>query len=180
MTAERNNNTDNGDKKNASVLRDLICVIKVNKKTGLMLAHEGQTFYFCNRRCMEKFASENDISKEKVESAQPSKRAPVYRNKTFIVSWILIAAAALSYAFPLLSPFRKSLLAYVEKIWWAVFLGLLLGGVIDHYIPREYISHILARPKRRTIFYSVIIGFLMSACSRGILELSIQLYKKGA
>jgi uncharacterized membrane protein YraQ (UPF0718 family)/YHS domain-containing protein len=180
MTAERNNNTDNGYKKNADVPRDPICGMKVNKKTGLKLAHEGQTFYFCSGRCMEKFASENNISEEKVESAQPSKRVPVYRNKTFIVSSILIAAAALSYAFPLLSPFKESLLAYVEKIWWAVLLGLLLGGIIDHYIPREYISHILARPKRRTIFYSVIIGFLMSACSHGILALSIQLYKKGA
>jgi hypothetical protein len=39
---------------------------------------------------------------------------------------------------------------------------------------------ILARPKKRTIFYSVILGFFMSFCSHGILALSIQLHKKGA
>jgi len=69
---------------------------------------------------------------------------------------------------------------YFKRIWWAVFLGLLLGGVIDHFIPREYISHILARPGKKTILHSVILGFFMSACSHGILALSIQLHKKGA
>jgi uncharacterized membrane protein YraQ (UPF0718 family) len=69
---------------------------------------------------------------------------------------------------------------YVRKIWWAILLGLLLGGAIDHFVPREYISHILAKPKKRTIFYSVILGFFMSACSHGILALSIELHKKGA
>jgi hypothetical protein len=179
MAAEGKSKTYNQNRKNSGTARDPICGMQVNRKTGLKLGHEGQRYYFCGRRCMEKFASENDIPEEQVESAQPSERAPIYRNKTFAVSSILIAAA-LSYVFPLLSPFRESLLAYVKMVWWAILLGLLLGGAIDHYVPREYISHILARPKRRTIFYSVIIGFLMSACSHGILALSIQLYKKGA
>jgi len=69
---------------------------------------------------------------------------------------------------------------YIHKIWWAMLLGFMLGGIINHFIPREYVSHILARPKKRTIFYSVLIGFFMSACSHGILALSIQLHKKGA
>jgi len=59
-------------------------------------------------------------------------------------------------------------------------LGFILGGVIDHFVPREYISHILARPNKRTILYSSLLGFLMSACSHGILALSIELHKKGA
>src|SRR6185295_16754588 len=46
--------------------------------------------------------------------------------------------------------------------------------------PREYISRVLARPKKRTIFHSVFLGFFMSICNHGILALSIQLYKKGA
>lgn len=59
-------------------------------------------------------------------------------------------------------------------------MGLALGGVIDYFIPREYVTHILAKPKKRTIFYSVVLGFFMSACSHGILALSIELHKKGA
>ena len=69
---------------------------------------------------------------------------------------------------------------YVRMLWWAVALGLLIGGIIDAYIPREYISHIMSKKKKRTIFYSVLLGFLMSTCSHGILAISMQLYKKGA
>jgi hypothetical protein len=77
-------------------------------------------------------------------------------------------------------PFRSAFLTYVEKIWWAVALGLVLGGVIDYYVPREYISKILSRKSPMTIINAVFLGFLMSACSHGILALSIQLHKKGA
>lgn len=69
---------------------------------------------------------------------------------------------------------------YFKTIWWAVALGFLLGGLIDHYVPQEYISKMLASKKASTIFNSVFLGFLMSACSHGILALSIQLHKKGA
>ena len=85
-----------------------------------------------------------------------------------------------SYFLPVLEPFRKSLFIYIHKIWWAILLGLILGGIIDHFVPREYISHILSRPRRQTIFYAVTLGFFMSACSHGILALSIELHKKGA
>ncbi|GAF96680.1 unnamed protein product, partial [marine sediment metagenome] len=73
-----------------------------------------------------------------------------------------------------------SLFAYFKLIWWAILLGLVLGGVIDYYVPREHISFILAKPEKRTIFYSVVLGFFMSACSHGILALAIELHKKGA
>jgi uncharacterized membrane protein YraQ (UPF0718 family) len=59
-------------------------------------------------------------------------------------------------------------------------LGLFLGGIIDYYVPREYISKILSRKRPSTIFNAVFLGFLMSACSHGILALSMQLHKKGA
>ncbi len=93
--------------------------------------------------------------------------------KIFIVTAILGVLC-------ILEPFRLQFFMYAHRIWWAVLLGLFLGGIIDHFIPRKYISHILASPKKRTIFYSVILGFFMSACSHGILALSIQLHKKGA
>ena len=65
-------------------------------------------------------------------------------------------------------------------IWLAVIIGLLIGGLIDYFVPEEYITKYLAQHKKRTIFYSVGLGFLMSACSHGILAISMELYKKGA
>jgi len=108
------------------------------------------------------------------------KKTKWYKNKVVIVAFILGGISAASYFLPILVPFRMSFFMYLKRIWWAILIGLFLGGVIDHFIPKEYISHILARPKKRTIFYSVILGFFMSACSHGILALSIELHKKGA
>jgi uncharacterized membrane protein YraQ (UPF0718 family) len=103
-----------------------------------------------------------------------------FKNKALLAAFVLVSLCALSYIFPLLKPFKESFLMYLRKIWWAVLLGFILGGIIDHFVPREYISHILAKPNKHTILYAGLLGFLMSACSHGILALSIELHKKGA
>ncbi len=104
----------------------------------------------------------------------------LFKNKLFLITIFILGLVFLSYLFPQLEAFRKVLFQYFKSIWWAVALGLFLGGIIDYYIPGEYISKILAKKSGRTIFNAVFLGFLMSACSHGILALSIQLHKKGA
>jgi len=160
--------------------KDPICGMTVNEKRALSLTHGAQTHYFCSRHCLEKFAKAYKVSEEEIQACAVTPEIPFYRNKTFIVASILIGIVALSYIIPVLVPFRKSLFVYFKTIWWAILLGFFLGGIIDYYIPREYISYMLSKPKKRTIFYSVILGFFMSACSHGILALAIQLHKKGA
>lgn len=106
--------------------------------------------------------------------------SPFYKNKSFIVAAVLASLILLSYVLPVLEPFRKSFYNYAKIVWWAVLLGFFLGGLIDYYIPREYVSSLLAKKGKRAIVNSVILGFFMTACSHGILALSIQLHKKGA
>ncbi len=103
-----------------------------------------------------------------------------FKSKIFLVSAFTLGLVILSYYFTPLESFRGILFHYIKSIWWAVLLGFLLGGIIEHYVPREYISKVLAGKSRRTILNAVALGFLMSACSHGILALSIQLHKKGA
>lgn len=69
---------------------------------------------------------------------------------------------------------------YVRIIFWPVALGLVIGGMIDRYVPKEYVSRLLARPRKRTVLYAAGLGLLASACSHGILALSMELHKKGA
>lgn len=59
-------------------------------------------------------------------------------------------------------------------------MGLLIGGLIDYFVPEEFIFKYLGQRKKRSLLYALLAGFLMSACSHGILAISIQLYKKGA
>ncbi|MGB2705512.1 MAG: permease [Candidatus Omnitrophota bacterium] len=160
--------------------KDPVCGMSVDEKTALKLTKDGQTHFFCSEHCLKKFAKEHKVSEKEIATCLVQPKMPFYRNKTFIVSAILALLVLLSYVFSFLVPFRKTLFLYFKTIWWAILLGFFLGGIIDYYVPREHISFILAKPKKRTIFYSVILGFFMSACSHGILALSIELHKKGA
>ena len=160
--------------------KDPICGMPVNEKTGLKLVTGGKTYFFCSEHCLKKFAKGHSVSEKEIATCLVHPKAPFYKNKSLIVSAVLALLVLLSYILPILEPFRRTLLLYFKTIWWAILLGFFLGGIIDYYIPREYISHILAKPKKRTIFYSVILGFFMSACSHGILALSMELHKKGA
>ncbi len=97
--------------------------------------------------------------------------------------WLVVAllvVLALSYHVSFLEPFRHVLAGYARMLFGPLVLGLLIGGVIDYYVPREYVSHVLAGKRKRSIIYAVLWGFLMTLCSHGILALAVQLYKKGA
>lgn len=97
--------------------------------------------------------------------------------------WTSAALALLwiaSLYLPVLGRFRQALAGYLRIIGMPILLGLILGGLLDHFVPREYISKFLAPRRRRTILLSVGLGLMMSACSHGILALSMELHKKGA
>lgn len=103
-----------------------------------------------------------------------------YKNKLVWVTALATLLYIAGWAFTPLKPFQVSFLSYLKMIWWALLLGFLIAGLIDRYIPSEYISKILARPRKRTVFYSAGLGLLMSACSHGILAIGMELHKKGA
>ncbi len=158
--------------------RDPICEMSVDENSAIKLTKDGRDYFFCSTHCKEKFIKEQGLKDAAV--CLPSQRKPFFKNKLFIISAISVLFIIGSFFIPLFEQFRKIFLQYLKTIWWAIALGLLLGGIIDHYIPREYISKILSQRRPSTIFNSVFLGFLMSACSHGILALSIQLHKKGA
>lgn len=106
-------------------------------------------------------------------------RIPKIGKRLTIFLIIFILFTFISFL-PGFSSLNESLLVYLKIIWWAVLLGLILGGAIDYFVPEKFIFKYLGQKKKRTIFYAVLAGFLMSACSHGILAISIQLYKKGA
>lgn len=107
-------------------------------------------------------------------------KKPWYKERVTIVVAIISLVLISSYYLSFLEPVRLTFFDYARLIWWAILLGLVLGGIIEYFIPDEYISKYLSKNKKSTIFYATGLGFLMSACSHGILALAIQLYKKGA
>ena len=135
--------------------------------------------YFCSQGCILKYEKENNISSEKCISCAV-KVGTWYRERVFIVAMIAIILLALGYFLPLLKPFSFAFIDYLRMIWWAILAGFLIGGIIDFFVPRQYIEKYLSRHRKRTIIYSIFFGFIMTACSHGILAISMELYKKGA
>lgn len=163
-----------------TMAKDPICGMEVDSEKALKLTKGKETYFFCSENCLKKFAKKNNLQDKEVSTCLACLRPPFYKNKTFLVTAVLVLLVLLSYAVSPLEPFRKTIFIYFKSIWWAILLGLFLGGIIDYYVPREYISYILARRNKKTIFSAVILGFFMTACSHGILALSIELHKKGA
>ncbi|MCK4332305.1 MAG: permease [Thermoplasmatales archaeon] len=150
---------------------DPICGMK-----GTISAHG---HYFCSKGCIEKYEKKHNIKHEECSSCavKPKKW---YKERLFIVGIVVIVLLIIGYFIPYLNDFFEAFIDYLKLIWWAVLLGFLIGGIIDYFIPREYIEKYLSRHRKRTIIYAVIFGFLMTACSHGILAIAMELYKKGA
>ncbi|MFH1714810.1 MAG: permease [Elusimicrobiota bacterium] len=160
---------------------DPICGMNVDEKNGNSITYKDKSYYFCSQQCLEKFKKGNNITDaDNVCVSCGGAKKRLFGNTIFLMSVLIITLIILSYFFPFFEPFRRSFRMYTRTIWWAILLGLVLGGLIDYYVPREYVSKVLAAGKKRSIIYAVVLGFLMSACSHGILALTIQLYKKGA
>ena len=104
---------------------------------------------------------------------------PALGRKLKIVGGLFIAVVLLSFIAPL-QALNQSLIDYLRIVWWAVALGLALGGIIDYFVPDGFIVRFLGQRRKLTLIYAVVAGFLMSACSHGILAIAMQLYKKGA
>ena len=153
---------------------DPICGMK-----GTIPAHG---HYFCSEHCIKKYEEQHGILEEEkyCPSCTVKAGAPWYKEKLFIVTFITLILLLIGYFHPLLKPFFDAFIDYLILIWWAILLGFIIGGIIDYFIPREYIQKYLSRHQKRTIVYSILFGFLMSACSHGILAIAIELYKKGA
>ena len=153
---------------------DPICGMK-----GTIPAHG---HYFCSEHCIKKYEKEHNISKEKeyCPSCAIKTGTPWYKEKLYIFIILTIILLVLTYFFEPEQRFFNAFKEYLILIWWAILLGFFIGGIIDYFIPREYIRKYLSRHQKRTIIYSIIFGFLMSACSHGILAIAMELYKKGA
>ncbi len=105
-----------------------------------------------------------------------------YSNKVFLIATTIgfLLVLFLTPHFSWTLKLSRVLWENTNKMLIPIFIGLILGGMIDDLIPATYVSSFLSRPKKRVLIYSVMLGFLMSACSHGMLALAMELNRKGA
>ena len=53
---------------------------------------------------------------------------------------------------PAFSQLNESLLSYLKLMWWAILLGLLIGGIIDYFVPDGFIFKYLGQKKKKIHF----------------------------
>jgi len=103
------------------------------------------------------------------------------QNSKALLAVLLLSAAWVSAFFiPGGDAFRRVLEHDLRLMALPIMAGLLVGGVLDAYIPSSWIMSFLSGKRKRHLFYSVGLGFLMSSCSHGLAAIAMQLYKKGA
>ena len=141
--------------------RDPICGM-----TGTIQRH-GR--WFCSEGCVTKYAAACPL---------PARRW--WRSQALWGVALVAAVLLIGQVWPAAHETSAMLWAYLVKSGWAVALGLVLGGLVDHYVPKEYISAWFAGQHQRTILTAAGLGFLASSCSHGCLALSIELFRKGA
>ncbi len=153
--------------------------MEVDEASAWKYTDDGTTRYFCGKACVSRFLRGRGLDESLAQKAVgPASRW--YSMKTVIAFGASLLFLVVSSLVPFLRPVGDTFLMYVGRMWWALLLGLVIGGIVDHFVPREYVSYFLAAPRKRTVFYSVFFGFFMSVCSHGILALAIEIYKKGA
>lgn len=159
---------------------DPVCGMQVDEKASFLLKWQGGDYFFCSETCRKKFIKQNNIEESIWVSISPLKKESFWKNRIVAMLALYALVFAVGQVISSFALLWDSLSMYIKTITLPVAIGLLLGGVIDWLVPREYVSIVLAQKRKRTILYAVLTGFIMSACSHGILALSIQLYKKGA
>lgn len=91
-----------------------------------------------------------------------------------VVVWLLVSQ------WEIFDKFRRVLEHDFQTMMLPLLLGIVFGGAVDAFVPSSWITAWLTGHRKRSLLYSVCLGFLMSACSHGLVAIAMQLYKKGA
>ena len=65
------------------------------------------------------------------------------------------------------------MLSYLGIVWWAVPIGLILGGVIDYFVSDGFIVRVLGKRSKLTLINAVIAGFLMADAATDYAEIGL-------
>jgi hypothetical protein len=104
---------------------------------------------------------------------------PLFWVSSVIFLFFLIHLFLTFLGINILTPFWLKFGQYLKLTWWAIILGFLLGALIDVFVSENLMVKLLGK-RKRSIFVAVLLGFLASACSHGILAIAVSLFKKGA
>ena len=162
------------DRETAGRMNDPIC--------GMRGVVEHQGHWFCSEQCIAEFQRRVQAPLSATNAGLTCYRSgkPWYQDPWIWVPISGLLLSTLGQWWSNAAQVSAIYNGYLKKMLIPFFLGLILGGLIDHFVPKEYIITFLSGPRKRVIVRSTLLGFLASSCSHGCLALTIELYRKGA
>ena len=150
--------------------RDPIC--------GMPGVIERRGQWFCSEHCAAEFARRQQAGAEGAACRRVMARR--WRDPWVWVPLTALIVLTARWWWPAASSVSAIYQHYLLKVMIPLLVGVLIGGVVDHFIPRAYIVKLLAGQRKRVIARATLLGFLASSCSHGCLALALELYRKGA
>lgn len=150
---------------------------KIDPICGMSGVIERHGQWFCSDRCAAEFARRQD---EPTTAARHVPTRRLWRDPWIWVPLTGLAIATLGWWWPAADSASAIYQHYAVKVMPPFLLGLLIGGLVDHFIPKEYVVKLLAGQRKRVIGRATLLGFLASSCSHGCLALAVELFRKGA
>ena len=150
--------------------RDPVC--------GMTGVFERHGHWFCSEHCAQEYAR-----RAAAPEGAPTCHRPVRARWRDPWVWVPVTGLLVVTAggwWDAAAAVSASYRGYLAKVGVPFVLGLIIGGIVDHFVPKAYIVTYLSGAKKRVIARATLLGFLASSCSHGCLALSIELYRKGA
>ncbi len=69
---------------------------------------------------------------------------------------------------------------YLIEVLPALGIGFLISGLINEFIPREWVDRNLGEKGLKPVFYATLTGTLLPVCCWGSLPIAVSFYQKGA
>lgn len=73
------------------------------------------------------------------------KQEKFYQSKLFMILIIITIIITASYFIDFLNPVYHAFMDYLRVVWWAILLGLLIGGLIDYFVPHDLVENLLGK-----------------------------------
>src|SRR3954453_3426171 len=66
------------------------------------------------------------------------------------------------------------------EVWWALVLGFLVSAIVQAWVPRERIEHLMSGSGPRPVAWATTLGAASSSCSYAAIAIAKSLFQKGA
>jgi len=110
------------------------------------------------------------------------------KDKTDWFLWTCLSIVLILYVLSLsefdnfavwITTIQQSVYELINTMWWGIFLGIIMLGLLTK-VPKEMVISLLGKRGKMGVIRATLAGVLLDLCSHGILMIGAKLYERGA